>query len=196
MGTDAAKPASWDDGVAVLQGVLKGLEATGPDGAGLDVDAAFGRFRQATEAVRQAGRVVYLVGNGASASMASHFAADLDKNAHVHTEVFTDIALLTAVANDLCFDQVFVEPLRRRLQPGDMLVCISSSGNSPNVINAARFAADAGGRVVTLSAMRPANRLRALGWLNFWVPAPTYGLAETAHATILHYWMDHVSSQG
>ena len=73
------------------------------------------------------GNTLYLVGNGASASMASHMAADLDKNARVHTEVFTDPALITAIANDLDYTQVFSEPLRRRMSPGDMLVAISSS---------------------------------------------------------------------
>jgi D-sedoheptulose 7-phosphate isomerase len=189
-------PASWATCVSDLQATLARLETTGPGQAALSPDEAFARFKAATEAVRQTGRVIYLVGNGASASMASHFAADLAKNAHVHTQVFTDISLITAVANDLAYDQVFVEPLRRRMRSGDMLVCISSSGNSPNVVNAAVYAAGNGGNVVTLSAMKPDNALRPLGALNFWVPAATYGLAETAHAAILHYWMDAVSREG
>lgn len=188
-------PASWENCVADLGAALGRLETTARDGAAMAPDLAFARFKAATETVRAAGKVIYLVGNGASASMASHFAADLAKNAHVHTQVFTDIALMTAVANDLHYDQVFVEPLRRRMHPGDMLVCISSSGNSPNVVNAAAFAAERDGMVVTLSGMQPSNKLRALGELNFWVPAPSYGLAETAHAAILHYWMDSVSRQ-
>ena len=186
-------PISWETCVSNLEVTLRSLEITGPSGDLLDTAVAFGRFMDATNAVRGGGRVIYLIGNGASASMASHFAADLAKNAYVHTQVFTDISLITAVANDLAFHQVFVEPLRRRMQPEDMLVCISSSGNSPNVVNAAAFAAANGGVVVTLTSMKPDNQLRALGALNFWVPADTYGLAETAHATILHYWMDSVS---
>jgi len=139
--------------------------------------------------------VIYLIGNGASASMASHFAADLTKNADLHTQVFTDTSLITAVANDLSYDMVFVAPLHRRLKAGDMVVAISSSGNSANVLKAAEFAAARKAMVVTLSAMQPDNALRQLGALNFWLPADTYGLAETGHAAILHHWMDRVSLQ-
>jgi len=161
----------------------------------IDTDRAFDLWCETTEVVRQAERVIYLIGNGASASMASHFAADLAKNADLHTQVFTDISLLTAVANDLSYDMVFVAPLRQRLKAGDMVVAISSSGNSPNVLKAAEFAASRRATVVTLSAMQPDNALRPLGALNFWLPADTYGLAETGHAAILHYWMDRVSLQ-
>jgi D-sedoheptulose 7-phosphate isomerase len=189
----AGAPGSWDKCVKDLEATLNQLETSGRECASMTCDATFAYFKKATEAVREAGRVIYLIGNGASASMASHFAADLAKNAHVHTQVFTDISLLTAVANDFAYDQVFVEPLRRRMHEGDMLVCISSSGSSPNVVNAALYANQNGGTVVTLSAMKPDNALRNLGAINFWIPAVSYGLAETAHAAILHYWMDSVS---
>ena len=159
----------------------------------IDGDQAFALWCQSTEEVRKAERIIYLIGNGASASMASHFAADLAKNADLHTEVFTDISLITAVANDIAYDMVFVVPLRRRLKRGDMVVAISSSGSSPNVVKAAEFAASQDATVVTLSAMQPTNALRRIGTLNFWLPAETYGIAETGHAAILHYWMDQVS---
>ncbi|KHK00284.1 putative phosphoheptose isomerase [Desulfovibrio sp. TomC] len=116
--------------------------------------------------------------------------ADLAKNAHVHTQVFTDMSLLTAVANDISFAEVFAEPLRRCINPEDMLVAISSSGNSPNVVRAVNVARDAGAFIVTLSAMDSGNSIRTMGDLNYWLPARTYGLAETSHAAILHYWMD------
>lgn len=197
---DAAGPAPagirWERWTGELLAVLRGLEATERDMAPLACDRAFTRFADMTASVRCDRRVIYLVGNGASASMASHFAADLAKNACLHTQVFTDISLLTAVANDLCYEEVFVEPLRRRMERGDMLVCISSSGNSKNVVNAAHYADANGGTVVTLSAMGADNALRRIGHLNFWAPAPTYGLAETAHAAILHCWMDAVACAG
>lgn len=159
----------------------------------VEPDRAFDLWCGGTEYVRQTERVIYLIGNGASASMASHFAADLAKNADLHAQVFTDVSLMTAVANDISYDMVFVVPLRRRLKPGDMLVAISSSGNSPNVVKAAEFAASRQAMVVTLSAMQSENALRRSGMLNFWLPADTYGMAETGHAAILHHWMDQVS---
>jgi D-sedoheptulose 7-phosphate isomerase len=142
--------------------------------------------------LRQRLRTVYLIGNGASASMASHFAADLAKNGHLHTQVFSDLSLITAISNDLGYEHVFAEPLRRRAQPQDMLVAISSSGNSPNLLKAVDVAHEKRLTVVTLSAMQPDNALRQLGDLNVYLGAKTYGLAETAHAAVLHHWMDQV----
>ena len=183
----------WCNHTNSLQNCLDSLEVT-CDVDGVEAcDQAFDHWKQMTIDLRQNGRIIYMIGNGASASMASHFSADLAKNAHVHTQVFTDLALLTAVANDLSYDQIFVEPLRRRLTPNDMLVAISSSGNSPNVVNACRFAAEVGASVITVTAMNAKNKMRQIGDLNFWIPANTYGMAETSHACILHYWMDSVS---
>lgn len=154
---------------------------------------AFARWTEATQTVRRLHHTIYLIGNGASASMSSHMAADLAKNGHVHTEVFSDLALVTAIANDMGYEHVFSEPLRRRMRPGDMLVAISSSGESQNVINAAKTATERGGYVVTLTGMAPSNTLSRIGSLNFYIPAQTYGLAETCHAAILHHWMDRVA---
>jgi D-sedoheptulose 7-phosphate isomerase len=140
--------------------------------------------------VRDRRGTVYLVGNGASAAMASHFAADLAKNAHVHTQVFSDLSLITAISNDIGYDQVFALPLQRRAEAGDMLVAISSSGRSPNVLAAADVARTLSLTLVTLSAMDADNPLRARGALNVWIPASDYGLAETGHAALLHHWMD------
>ena len=124
--------------------------------------------------------------------MASHVAADLAKNGHVHTEVFSDLSLITAIANDMGYEEVFSEPLRRRMTSGDMLVAISSSGESGNVLRAVEESQMLKGVVVTLSAMNRENTLSTKGDLNFYVPAATYGLAETCHAAILHHWIDKI----
>jgi len=135
---------------------------------------------------------LFLAGNGASASMASHFATDLAKNAGIRTQVFTDLSLLTALGNDIAYEAVFAEPLRWYAEAGDILVAISSSGNSPNIVQAVLAAKELGLTVVTLSGMRPDNRIRGLGELNLYLPAPTYGLAESCHAFLLHCWMDQL----
>ncbi len=159
----------------------------------MEPDHGFLFWAEVTMIIRSLERTVYLVGNGASSSMASHLAADLAKNGRVHTEVFTDQSLLTAIANDLSFEEVFAEPLRRRMKAGDMLVAISSSGSSPNVLKAVEVARRRGGFIVTLSAMKSTNPLRHRGDLNYYISAQTYGEAETCHAAILHHWMDLVS---
>lgn len=157
------------------------------------LDDAFASWLDMVNFVRTNAGVIYLVGNGASASMASHMAADLDKNGSVSTMVFNDSALLTALANDYSYDEVFSAPLRQRMKKSDLLIAISSSGNTRNILNACYTAHRMGGKVVTLSAMSKDNPLRQLGELNFHVAAETYGLAESAHNAILHHWMDCVA---
>ncbi len=138
---------------------------------------------------------LYFIGNGASASMASHIAADMGKNGRLKTDVFTDLALLTAIVNDLGGENIFAAPLMTQAQTGDKLIVISSSGNSPNLVNAVEVARKIGLSVATFTAMSASNQLRQLGDINVWVPAPEYGLAESAHASILHYWVDNVVEQ-
>lgn len=183
---------SWLNNIDALQIILRSLYVSNSAGEEIEVQTGFNQWTEMTCLVRERGKTVYLIGNGASASMASHVAADLAKNAYVHTEVFSDLSLITAIANDLGYEEVFAEPLRRRVQEGDMVVAISSSGQSPNIINACREAKRRGGLIVTLSAMNAQNRLRKEGTLNFYLPAMTYGMAETCHAALLHYWLDQM----
>jgi len=186
---------NWKNNILSLASCLKSLSIRNRLGDEIEIDSAFTQLKDITTRIRKAGKTIYLIGNGASASMASHVAADLAKNAHVHTEVFTDLSLITAIANDFSYEDVFAEPLRRRMSDGDMLVAISSSGQSPNVLAASQVAMSLGGHVVTLSAMKYDNSLRLHGSLNFYVPAETYGAAETSHAAILHYWVDQMTVQ-
>ena len=138
----------------------------------------------------QRGGQVFLIGNGGSAAMASHMAADALKNGHLRAHAFNDAALLTAAGNDAGYDQVFAIPLARLARAGDLLIAISSSGNSPNIVRALEAAAGLGVAAVTLTAKQPDNRARALGALNFYVPLDRYGWAESAHQVILHCWFD------
>ena len=99
-------------------------------------------------------------------------------------------ALLTATANDVAFEEVFALPLRRLGRAGDLLITISSSGNSPNILRALETARSMSIQIVTLTGMCADNRARALGDLNFYVPSRRYGWVECAHQLVLHYWLD------
>lgn len=186
---------TWKQYVTEIASQLTGLSARNGRGEELAVEDAFAQWEQLTAELRAQRRIIYLVGNGASASMASHMAADLAKNGRLHTQVFTEASLVTAISNDIAYEDVFALPLSMRAEAGDMLVAISSSGGSPNVLKAARAAADKGMTIVTLSAMKEGNPLRAAGTLNFYVPCSTYGHAESTHAAVLHFWMDRVEKQ-
>lgn len=184
----------WTNNVSSLKDILESLSVCDGGGKEYNQNRAFAHWKDTTLQIRENRKTVFLIGNGASASMASHIAADLAKNAHVHTQVFTDLSLITSIANDVSYEEVYAEPLRRRMTRGDMLVAISSSGQSPNILKAVSRAKDLGGFLVTLSAMSAENTLRSLGTINFYVPAKTYGMAETCHATILHYWVDEMTN--
>jgi D-sedoheptulose 7-phosphate isomerase len=186
---------NWSSNIIEIGKCLQSMSASLSDTSDIPIDKAFDKWTDFTIRIREQKSTVFLIGNGASASMASHVAADLAKNAHVHTEVFTDLSLITAIANDVSYDEVFAEPLRRRLKKGDMLVAISSSGQSRNILQAVATAKKLGGIVITLSAMKTENPLRREGELNLYVPAQTYGMAETCHAAILHYWIDKIILQ-
>ena len=187
--------ADWTRTVESRAAILQGVSVTDSDGRSLPADEGFGRWTELALRLRGQRNTIYLLGNGASASMASHFSADLAKNARLHTQVFSDLSLITAIANDISYEQVFAQPLRTRARAGDMLVAISSSGASPNILAAVSVAQELGMSVVTLSAMSPGNPLCSRGTLNIYAQAPTYGLAESAHACILHHWMDIVSAE-
>ncbi len=180
----------WTANVNRLSWLLEQLAFQDQSGERLDTDLAFERWTEWTRQIHRTGSTVYLIGNGASASMASHFAADLAKNGQLHTQVFSDICLVTAISNDISFEQVYAEPLRRRGRPGDLLVAISSSGRSPNILRCVEVARELGIIIVTLSAFGADNPLRSAGDLNGYIPAATYGEAETCHAAVLHSWMD------
>lgn len=183
---------NWDVYTKDIVSCLEQLSVSDRSGRKIDTDRALYILTYLTLMAKDKSRTMFFVGNGGSAAMASHVAADIGNNAEIRTETFTDLSLITAIANDFSYEQVFVKPLLKKMSQGDILVAISSSGNSPNVVNAAKKALNLGGTVVTLSAMNPDNKLRTIGNLNFYLPASTYGLAETCHAVILHCWTDSV----
>lgn len=183
---------TWNAFVTTIANALSALEVHIPKEPGGSVASAFALWHDLTVKTRDNNGTIYLAGNGASASMASHFAADLAKNGGMRTRIFTDGAELTAIGNDVGFDQVFALPLERDARKGDMLVAISSSGSSPNILNAAYAAHRKQATVITLTGFKHDNPLSRLGDINFHVCADTYGLVESSHATILHFWMDHL----
>jgi len=183
---------NWSGERGKIDRYLSALEITDGKGESLSPDDGFSRWKRWTGQLRSDKNILYLIGNGASASIASHMASDLAKNALVHTQVFSDLSLITAMANDIGYDEVYATPLRDRGNRNDMLVGISSSGQSKNILNAARVARSLEMTVITLSAMSPDNPLRSMGSLNLYLPAEDFGHAETCHAAVLHYWMDLV----
>ncbi|HEX3704440.1 MAG TPA: SIS domain-containing protein [Vicinamibacterales bacterium] len=180
----------WADYVQSTALALGDLSVTDRGGAPLTAAVGFDQWLEITHRGHACARGIYLVGNGASATLASHFAADACKNGGLRATTFNEPALLTATANDVAFADVFALPLSRIARSGDLLVAISSSGNSPNILRALETARSMDMAIVTLTARSADNRARQCGDLNFYVPAVRYGWAECAHQLLLHYWMD------
>ncbi|HXR77212.1 MAG TPA: SIS domain-containing protein [Bryobacteraceae bacterium] len=141
---------------------------------------------------RDEGRHIFVCGNGGSASTASHFACDIVKGASYQRDkrfrimALTDsLPTLTAYSNDVSYDCVFTEQLRNFAQTGDVVMAISGSGNSPNVLSAVEFANSAGCKTIALTG-RDGGKLGSLAQLNIQVPVQHMGRIEDAHLIICH----------
>lgn len=134
--------------------------------------------------------IVYVIGNGGSSAIASHFCTDLLRTLEIPAATFSDASNLTCFANDFGYENVYKLPLLRNLRENDLLVAISSSGKSENILNAVQVASEKKVPVVTLSGFAHDNPLRNLGDLNFWIDSSDYGLVETAHFFLLHTVID------
>lgn len=190
---------TWSSYVDTIAEGLRQMVITDHAGATLTSAAGIERWVGLTRAAHDRDGTLYLIGNGGSAAMASHMAADACKNGFLRALALNDAALITATSNDVSYDEAFALPLERLARPGDLLVTISSSGNSPNILRALEVARAIGIGTVTLSAKQADNRSRTLGDLNFYVPLMRYGWAESAHQILLHHWFDqylHVHGQG
>lgn len=130
------------------------------------------------------------VGNGGSAAMASHMLTDYLNVGSIRTANFTSPALLTCMANDYGWENVFSVPIEKSADQGDILIAISSSGQSKNILNACDAASKKECAVVTFSGMSENNPLRTQGYLNFYVPSAHYGFIELTHEALLHGILD------
>jgi len=134
--------------------------------------------------------IVYVIGNGGSAGIASHFSNDLMKAIGIPSQTLYDSNLMTCLSNDIGYEKVFSYPLQKLLKPIDLLVAISSSGKSQNILNAAEIAIAHRAPLITFSGFLPGNPLRRMGRLNFWIDRSEYGLVEAAHFFLLHTLID------
>ena len=132
-------------------------------------------------AAQTAGNKLMFSGNGASASIAAHLAVDFTKQGGVKAMTFNEPNLITAFANDFGYEKWVQEAIRFYGEPGDVAVLISSSGKSPNIVTAAKYAAANGIKVITLTGFGADNPLKALGDVNLWVDSRGYNIIECVH---------------
>ena len=159
--------------------------------ANFDLDA----LSRAAELVANgyaADKQIFTAGNGGSAAVAVHFAADFGKNVAGPNDkqprilsLCCNSATITALANDCGYENIFCFQLRSLLNPGDLVVLVSSSGNSPNVVEAAKFAKSGGATVIGMTGFS-GGKLKELADICLHVPCDVYELVEDAHSFFCH----------
>jgi len=178
------------DYFAKLAEIIASATYTDSSGSDVAVEEAFsavlGRFKSTAEA----GNKVLFCGNGGSAGICSHMATDFFKNGGVKALALNDSSALTCLSNDYGYEFVFSKQIEMIADSGDLLVAISSSGNSENILNAVASARDKGCQVITLSGFEENNRLRRTGDINVYVSAQDYGFVESAHLAIITAMID------
>ena len=160
----------------------------------LDVNAINGVLNLLEQTMEKEG-TIYIFGNGGSSATASHFQNDFNKGVSEHTEkkfrflcLNDNIATLMAVANDIGFDEVFRFQLQGKLKPEDIVVAISGSGNSKNVLNAVEYAKSCGNKVVGLTGYS-GGKLRQMSDLSLHAPIQSMQVTEDIHMIFDHLMM-------
>jgi D-sedoheptulose 7-phosphate isomerase len=177
-----------------LRWLTQNIVVIDKEGKVADLKLGFEKAIDLITARGKRGKKMMFIGNGASASIASHMAADFWKNSEIRATAFNDAALLTCISNDFGYNQVFEKPIKMFANSGDILVAISSSGKSENIIRGVRMARSKRCNVITLSGFHKDNPLRSLGDINFYVPSSSYGQVEVVHHSICHCMLDTVVS--
>ena len=173
-----------------LAGLLKDAEVTDAGKRKIALSEGCEWFRRAAHAAHDAGNKIMFVGNGGSAGICSHLAIDFSKNGGLRAMAFNDPSALTCLGNDLGYENVFAKQIEFHGRAGDLMVAISSSGRSPNILNAAKAACAANCKIVTFSGFTDDNGLRSAGDVNFFVRSKEYGFVEVAHLALCHAVLD------
>ena len=160
-----------------------------------DLDLGIANLHERMLQLKNENKNLYIVGNGGSASVAAHATTDFFNVARIRATTLYENSLLTCMANDYGYENAFKRMLAQLLNPGDIVIAISSSGNSMNIRNAATIASEKGAYVITLTGFSGENPLRPLGNINIWLDSTDYGFVEIGHQFILHNIADRFNEK-
>ena len=163
-----------------------------PKGNSIDIFEGIEEVAQAIISKSHKGKKLMFIGNGASASISSHMSTDYWKNGGIRSISFNDSSLLTCISNDYGYKYVFEKPIKMFADDEDILIAISSSGKSENILRGAQAAKSAKCQVITFSGFESDNPLRSIGDYNFYVNSPSYGPVEIIHLSICHCICDAI----
>jgi D-sedoheptulose 7-phosphate isomerase len=161
----------------------------------IGIDEGFKRNIQLAKATRENNTKIMFIGNGGSAGIASHMAIDHSKNGRLPAMAFSDAAAITCLSNDYGYEFVFEKQIEYHARKGDLLIAISSSGKSKNILNGVAAARKIGCNVITYSGFDVANPLAKLGDINFYVDSKEYGFVEVGHQAIMHAILDFICEE-
>ncbi len=173
-----------------LHKLLLNVAVTDTHGKPLTVEEGTDKALEMLAKVGADGKKVALIGNGGSAAIASHQAIDFSKAVGIPAVTFTDLAQLTCLANDYGYEFVYSKAIEMFCHKGDALIAVSSSGRSPNILNAVKAAREVGCGIITLAGFKSDCPLLSQGDLNFYVDSDKYGPVEVAHLALIHYLTD------
>jgi D-sedoheptulose 7-phosphate isomerase len=162
------------------------LRVTAASGEPIDLAEAINQMMANARRAHVAGNKLIFVGNGGSAAIASHMATDYSKNGDVRSLALNDSSMLTCLGNDLGYDRVFDKQVELHARRGDLVMAISSSGRSANILNAVKAARAVKCAVVTFNGFAADNPLRSLGDINFYIASDRYGFVEIGHPIVCH----------
>ena len=128
---------------------------------------------------------ILIFGNGGSSSIASHFTVDMIKNSKIECMNFNEYNLITCLSNDFGYEHWIKKTLEFNLKKNDLVILISSSGKSKNMLNAAKYIRQKNSKLITLTGFDKNNPLKKLGNINFWVDSKVYNIVENFHQIIL-----------
>lgn len=177
---------------AELQAILSGTELTDAEGVRRDVERSICDLVALLENLRQRGGRLYLAGNGGSAGVASHAVTDFLNVGKLRAMTLHEPSLMTCMSNDYGYEVAFARILATLASADDMLIAISSSGQSANIRNACAEMRKLGGKTITLSGFKRDNPLRSLGDVNIWLDSTDYGMVEIGHQFVLHNIADRI----
>ncbi len=177
------QPKNW---IEELNTVLNRVECS-IKGNLIPMEEAFSVLESLLLKVRTENSSVWWVGNGGSASICSHLSQDMLNKLKIRSMPLNDPSLMTCMSNDFGYENVFKRPLELLASEGDLLIAISSSGNSQNIVSCAEMAVQKGLHLVTLSGFSSDNCLwTGKSDISFYLPSNFYGIIEVGHEALLH----------
>lgn len=170
-------------------------EITDKKGKKLSFSEGLLKIKAMIEKIKKEGRQIIFIGNGGSAAVASHKSLDFWRNLKLKTVVFSDYSRITCLSNDEGYENVYSFQIKDYAIEGDLLIAISSSGKSKNILLAVKEMKKKKNKVITFSGFSPLNPLRKEGEINFYTPSSSYNKVEALHLLLCDLILEYLENE-